>query len=519
MGTGLRERKASLHAHWSDAAGLAAPLRTLVSSNSLWAPVLTFLLPFAFYLRTLAPTVYEFDSAELATGAYALGIIHATGYPVYLLLGKLFTYLPFGDVGYRLNLMSAFFAALTVLTLYVLSRRLTGSVTASLAAALLFAFSRYFWSEAVAAEVYTLHTFFLAALLYILICWQESGSRRLLLLFAFVWGLSFGNHMSTLLLGAGFAYFLLATGWRQVLRPPTLLPMLLLFGLGLSSYLYLPLRYAADPPLNYAKTYFGVPLDDLSGVVWMVSGAMFRQEMFGFSLPGFLSEAGRHLRELWTTFLGIGPVIGFLGAIHMASHRRHVFVLLLLVFAANFVFFTGYRVADNDTMFLPTHLVWAIWLAAGYRDLFRRLRAWAPAGIAFALLAPLIFVFLNYGTVDLSGNRLAAEFALRVTATVEPDAFVIGSWRSSTVLEYFRTVEGVRQDITAFDRGMFGLGLRNDRARVERLYGYTSIEDLIDEKLERVPVYLLEYDPALLQSYRYTMVQGAFKLEGRREFQ
>ncbi|MGH7292790.1 MAG: protein O-mannosyl-transferase family, partial [Myxococcota bacterium] len=83
-------------------------------------------LPLLVYLRTMAPTVYGLDSAELTTGAYALGIVHAPGSPTYMLLGHVFAQLPLGDVGYRLNLMSAVAAALAVLFLYLVLRRLTG---------------------------------------------------------------------------------------------------------------------------------------------------------------------------------------------------------------------------------------------------------------------------------------------------------------------------------------------------------------------------------------------------------
>ena len=69
------------------------------------------LLAFLVYLRTLAPTVMWYDMGELTTTSYVLGIAHNTGYPLYILLGKLFTFLPFGDAAYRVNLMSAVFAA------------------------------------------------------------------------------------------------------------------------------------------------------------------------------------------------------------------------------------------------------------------------------------------------------------------------------------------------------------------------------------------------------------------------
>ncbi|MDP9474483.1 MAG: DUF2723 domain-containing protein [Actinomycetota bacterium] len=82
--------------------------------------VLTSLL---FYLKTLAPTVLYYeptefpDSVVLQTQAILLGIPHTTGYPTWVMLTHLFTYLPFGDLAYRVNLSSAVYAAATVLVL------------------------------------------------------------------------------------------------------------------------------------------------------------------------------------------------------------------------------------------------------------------------------------------------------------------------------------------------------------------------------------------------------------------
>lgn len=78
------------------------------------------------YLHTLAPSVSTIfdDSLEFQLVCYLPGIAHPTGYPLYTLLGKLFTYLPLGDVAYRVNLMSAFFASLTASILYATLRLL-----------------------------------------------------------------------------------------------------------------------------------------------------------------------------------------------------------------------------------------------------------------------------------------------------------------------------------------------------------------------------------------------------------
>src|SRR4030095_16331863 len=103
--------------------------------------MLLFIAAFVLYLRTLAPSLLYGDSAEFQTIAYTLGIGHPTGYPIYVLLAKLFTFLPVGEIAYRVNLFSAFCAALTVGVVFFILRKLgamhTGAVYGSLALALI----------------------------------------------------------------------------------------------------------------------------------------------------------------------------------------------------------------------------------------------------------------------------------------------------------------------------------------------------------------------------------------------
>ena len=79
-----------------------------------WRGIASFGLPFMVYLLTLAPTIYNLDSAELTTAAYTGGLMRSTGYPLYLTLGHFWSKIPLGDVGYRMNLLSAIFGALTI---------------------------------------------------------------------------------------------------------------------------------------------------------------------------------------------------------------------------------------------------------------------------------------------------------------------------------------------------------------------------------------------------------------------
>ena len=227
--------------------GIIGQRRTLDFGLSLSLFVLTFVV----YLSTLSPTIGEADSFEFQVVSYTLGVAHPTGYPLYILLGKLFSLLPFGNVAYRVNLISPLFASLTVVCLYLCLVHLTRHRAVSLVAALAFAFSRTFWSQAVIAEVYTLNAFFVALLFYLLLKRISESADQRINEIAFVYGLSLTNHITMALLAPTIAiYALLAGVWaglRRTVRNQVFGTLVAagLFLLGLSVYLYIPLRWPA----------------------------------------------------------------------------------------------------------------------------------------------------------------------------------------------------------------------------------------------------------------------------------
>ena len=103
------------------------------------------------YLQTLSPTITGEDSGEFITAAYTLGIPHPPGYPLYCLIGHLFTKLPWGEVAWRVNLMSACFGAGAVFVVALIVAYLTRNRVAApfrgaaaLLSALLYAQLRHF---------------------------------------------------------------------------------------------------------------------------------------------------------------------------------------------------------------------------------------------------------------------------------------------------------------------------------------------------------------------------------------
>jgi hypothetical protein len=128
----------------------------------------------ALYVQTLAPSVAALfdDSLEFPLVSYRLGIAHPTGYPLYTLLGKLFSLMPWHNMAWRVNLLSAVAGALTVALVYLVARQLARRLPALLGA-LALAVSPVFWSQAVIAEVYTLAGAFVALLLWLALRWAR----------------------------------------------------------------------------------------------------------------------------------------------------------------------------------------------------------------------------------------------------------------------------------------------------------------------------------------------------------
>jgi hypothetical protein len=473
-------------------------------------------LPFVVYLLTLAPTIYNLDSAELTTAAATGGLVRATGYPLYLLLGRIWSWLPLGDVGYRLNLFSAFCGALTVALAERGLRRLDVSPWAALGALGLLATAPYFWALSLIAEVYTLHTALMAALLLLLLRWADNPSPQRLALVGLVGGLSAGNHAATVLLIPGCLWYVLAVAPRQALAPRSLLAALGASLLGLGVYLYLPLRYVTAPALNYAGhydatgTFVPVDLSTLHGLWWLVSGQSFAGGMFAYRGAAVWREVLHFASELWRAFFAIGLGPGLLGLGVMLRRERRLGVALILMFVANAGFYINYRVVDKDTMFLPAYLIWALWLGVGLEWLLdwanrrgeARTQSWGMAMLrGVAIIAVFVAAAWNWRLVDLSSDRSARQRGEDILGHVEPGALVVGWWDTVPVIEYLQLVEGRRPDVQAINRF---------------LISSDDLRQLVENEIARRPVYIDDPPIPWLRTFQARPAGPVYRLEIRK---
>ena len=446
-------------------------------------------VPLLLYLRTMAPTIYGLDSAELTTGAYTLGIVHAPGAPLYLLLGHVFSQLPVGDVGFRLNLMSACASALTAAFLFAAVARLTGERVIALGTAWFVAFTYYVWVGGIAAELYGPQGCILAALILLALEWRERGRPWSLFSLAFGFGLGLGNHLSLILLAPGFACLALprAEAWRQ---PRLLVKTMLASVIGACIYLYLPLRQHGQPTLDYVRDYWQVDLGTWSGFWWMVSGRMFGSQFFSVPLHDLPSEIVLYLTRLSINFMGLGFLFGVVGLVDDLHRRPSLQVGLLLMFTAHVAFFVAYGAADKELMFVPTYVIWGVWMGLGAAAVRDEVQRWTKAG--WRMLVPsMVFLMaagnliVNFGLLDLSNDWSARERGEAILEAVEPDAVYFGTWGDIPILEYLQLVEGWRADVATVN-----LVFVDQRERKRLLYEkvaagrpiYTSAPSTIEDQ-------------------------------------
>ncbi len=176
------------------------------------AALLATILSLAVFVFTAAPSVTLLDSGEFIVAAQGFGVPHPTGYPLWTLLGWLFTLLPVGNAAWEVTLLSGIFGALATGVTALLIRSSTAwlhpelatnaprlTTALSVSSALTVAFSLSFWTQATIAEVYTLHALLISLYLLSLYAWlRRPGSDSLIYTCFFTLSLAFGNHQLAL---------------------------------------------------------------------------------------------------------------------------------------------------------------------------------------------------------------------------------------------------------------------------------------------------------------------------------
>lgn len=508
---------------------------------NLPAPIVG-LLAFALYVRTLAPGVLAGDSGEFQLAAWLGGFVHPTGYPLYVLLGYAWTHLlGVGDPALRMNLFSAFWAGVAVGLVYLLTLQIvqlvardgapgTARPLLALQAALTFAVTSTFWSQAVIAEVYTLHAVFVAATLLGMTVWigqPPQLRRRTLYITSVVYGLGLAHHRTMLLLAPAIVLVLWHArnrqdGWRT--RLGILLRGAVLVGLPLLLYLYIPLSAAAAPyrtiRLSSAETLV-LYQTTVTGFIAYITGRVFSSDL------GTLSQATLRVLPAARLFLHEmswpGVILGLIGLVWLGRRNRVLLNLIGGSFVALVVFNLFYGIGDIFVYYIPAYLIWTLWIALGvaavgelpYRILQGRVTrgAGAPrwARVSSLLIAVLAFALptsllaSNYAGNDQHQNQVARRFWQPLLAGPLPQgAILVSNDRDEMIpMWYMQYVEGIRTDLT----GLFPL--------IQPTVQWSDVSRVIDAAIRTGrPTLLIKPMPGLDVKFRLETAGSLVRVAG-----
>lgn len=438
--------------------------------------LLSFLIPLSIYLMTLAPSVTFFDSGEFMTAIYSLGSAHSPGYPFFINYAKPFTYLPFGSIAFRVNIATAVSAAAAcyavyLLTTYILANeRLTDDNRFSqlyirligLSASLSFAFTPRLWLQSNHDKPYPIISFIAAIVFFLVLRWRETyreGDERpaYIYLGSLLCGLGFGAHQTMVLLVPVYAFMIIATDWRIIIRVKEMILAIAFATLGFAVHLHIPVRATRNPLLNWGDA------KNLDQFLWhflrkgypvekpVRDFNLFWQQVNAFNIPFEYTLVGLVLLVIGCTFF-----------LRRFFHGVAAYCVGILTFLA---VIAGYFNTPMDLIFLteefftPLYLLSAVFIGLGFFATLKLLLSLLPllrrpvfqvAGfVACTLLSlPAVICAINYVENDQHLNYIANDYASNTLRTM-PQGAVLYTWGDSGAfpLWYLQGVEKMREDL------------------------------------------------------------------------
>jgi hypothetical protein len=400
--------------------------------------VFSFLIPFIIYLLTLEHKLIGGDTGWYALEIPAMQVFVPTGYPTFSMLGKLITYLPIGDLAYRLNLFSAIFGALTILFLFLLINRLIKNEPVSLISSLFFAFILPFWSVANRLEFDTLNSFFIVLVLFSAVLYSEKKNRKYLYLFFFSLGLSLTNHPIAFFVVPAIFLYVVIINPKIFKSIKAIFLSILFFILPLLSYFYIYIRSLQ----GYGE------VNTLKRLFYYVTGRNVTGELHGGhftdrNLIDVLLVIGDYLKIIFESYGVVLIIIALIGFIFLVRKNKKLGICSVLFIIFNIIVPPLYLSHANPNYMLDTMIILAVYIAFGIvsildfsTSIFDRktggkkilkidkfLRYFLTGVIlTFFALQPVSLVYVNYNEADLSEPDEVYKFWLEAYDNMEENS-------------------------------------------------------------------------------------------------
>ena len=411
---------------------------------------------FVIYFFTASRTVSFIDAGELATVSLTLGIAHPTGYPLFTILGNLWSKLPLGiSKIFQLNLLSSLLCSLSLFfffkfLIFIFKNNFkvkneTILIFSATISTLLLAFSETFWQQSIIIEVYSLHILFISILLFQFVKFISTKKLHDGILFAFFLGLSFANHLTTILFAPAFLFLFFKTFGFNKNSFQKILWFIIPFVIGLSVYVYLPLQAKNSPTYNW-----GNPID-WEKFLRHTSGKQYRGWFFS-SIETMKIQLKYFFSDLLKEFSYVSIPIVFIGVFQLLKKSKSIFIFVLLLFLFCIFYSSNYDIHDIDSYFLLAYFSIAILFFFGTQFLLEK--NYSNLKIAIFSVIGIVPLFANYLNVDESKNFAAEDYTKNIFSSVEKNAIIISYQWDFFVSPsyYFQEIENLRKDVIVIDK-------------------------------------------------------------------
>jgi hypothetical protein len=424
---------------------------------------------FALYLFTLVLSVLTADNGEFQLVAWKLGIAHPPGYPLYTMIGWLFSRF-FASPAFALNLLSAILAALTLVIVSRTVRALTGSIAAGLLVASLLGVSTTFWAQATTANIRMPTAFFTALCVSLLVAWSRSrvfgdlgsgiedrGSGRRVKIdplntFAFVFALGLGHHVSLLFPGVFFVLYIFLIDPRLIRQPRRWLKPIGFFALGLLPLLYLPIRGATGGTFadGESAAFLAQPAQFFS----YATGRGFEGDFFYFinTRPDLFFDRVKLLPTLFDfQFNGLAFVLFAVGAVRMIWKDWKLAIMLLGGIVLHTFVTLAYRAPQTVEYLIPMYVLLAMVVGYGLMPITSSVCVLRSTQyvlrVACCVAIALLFISHFPSYQWLRANEDTRAYAENLLNAAPPNAILLSNWHWANPMWYLQQLEGLRTDV------------------------------------------------------------------------
>jgi len=481
----------------------------------------------ALYIRTLAPSLLWGDSAEFQTLSYTLGMTHPSGYMTQIMLGKLFTYIPVGNIAYRVNLMSAFFGALAVAQVYLIVRMLSGLPIAGISTAMMLALSELFWRRALVAESYAIAASMVATIWLLFLCWRRTQNWAYLFAAGLAGGLSTGIHSTVLMTAVSVLVIMAMTARKRADWIGAAAGALLGIGLTFSFFLYLDHR---DPPSSiYNAVYrpslsaIGLTINDSDTPLERFFAIFPAQHFWDYYFTASPAEVSRRLVEYLSFYPAWAVVLILIGifALYKRDWRDGLYPLIAFLIVWGFAVTVAFSVYQE--FYTPASIFVYVWFGLGASiilELLEQIFQKQQAGtrvlqivVSILLIAlPLwqsrrdlnLAITSGYTTFvrrdhiyPIFAPDKAIHDAMKIINRIEDDAIVFADWDKLYSYIYTAHIEERRTGITFHEAWITD---NPSLARTTLAY--------IDANIDIRPIYFAVFMPELTELYQVQQINA-----------